>query len=229
MNWTVVIPLKDEVDSIGLQIVWLKQFGIREVVVAVDGKSTEAAIDEAIAAGARVIEVPPGNKGLARIYRYALGVCAAEQRSDVIVEMDAGGSHSALDIMKFVNAFYDIPNLDVVFARRFGKLAKYNAKISRKLLSFGGTILTNLLDYPFSHRKWWEDATSGYIAYRTLALQQILNCPQISTGYYYQTEVRRNVRKLNLNTFEVPITFNGSSSSLKFKDIFEALKLAVNS
>jgi dolichol-phosphate mannosyltransferase len=228
MNWTVVIPLKDETDSIGTQVLLLRQFGINEVAVAVDSKSTEAAIGEAIAVGARVIEVPPGHKGLAGIYRYALGICAAEQRSDVIVEMDAGGSHSAIDIVKFIDAFTNKPDLDVVFARRFGSLAKYNAKLRRKLLSLGGTVLTNLLDYPFSYKKWWSDATSGYIAYRTSALQQILNFPQISNGYYYQTEIRRNARKLNLNTLEVPITFNGSSSSLKFKDIFEALKLAVN-
>jgi len=222
MNWIVVIPLKDEADSIGAQVLSLLEYNI-DVVVAVDGKTTDEAITEATRAGARVIIVPPGNKGLAKIYRYALAVCA-EQNVDVVVEMDAGGSHRAEDISKFIKSFEN--NIDIAFGRRFGKGAIYSAPLSRKLLSWGGTLLTNLTDHPFNFKKWWKDGTSGYIAYSTPALKQLLRCEQQSTGYYYQTEVRRNARKLGLRTVEVPIIFRSSSSSLRIKDVWEAIKLA---
>jgi hypothetical protein len=225
LNWTVVIPLKDEVSTIWQQVSNLRNMGIREVIVAVDCKTTEYAIRAARDAGARVITTEQGTKGLANIYRYALGVCAEEAISDVIVEMDSGGSHCTCDMYRFILAMNN-STVDVVLGERFSKKAVYKAPWNRKLLSWCGTVLTNLLDYPFSFDKWWKDGTSGYIAYRTKALQQILSLPQKSSGYYYQTEVRRHIRKLGLIAKEVPIEFKSSSSSLKIKHVFEAIILA---
>jgi hypothetical protein len=224
INWTVVIPLKDEVSTIWQQVTDLRRLGIREVVVAIDSKTTEYAIRAARDAGARVITTPSGNKGLANIYRHALGICDEEGISDVIVEMDSGGSHCTSDMSKFIFKMYMGP--DVVLGERFSKKAIYKAPWDRKLLSWCGTLLTNLLDHPFSFDKWWKDGTSGYIAYRKSALQQILKLPQKSSGYYYQTEIRRHIRKLGLVAKEVPIKFESSSSSLKMRHVFEAIRLA---
>jgi dolichol-phosphate mannosyltransferase len=225
---TVVIPAKNEASNIGTQIRSLLSLGVRSIFVADDG-STDFTPNIARSAGVSVIPVPNTRIGLAGVYRFALKRASLILDSEsIIVEMDAGGSHSHLDLYKFLDAFNDKPNLDVAFGRRFGKDATYDALLSRKLLSYGGTFLTNLIDHQFEYKQWWKDATSGYIAYKKSALDKLLSCDQIASGHYYQTEMRRNARKLKLNIVEIPITYVGGFSHLKLSSIKEALRCSLH-
>ena len=220
----IVIPAKNEASNIGMQVKFLLSLGVKRVYVA-DDNSIDETSEVASAAGAKIITIPVDRIGLAGAYRYALTAASvySDQRS-IIIEMDAGGSHSVSDLLKFVKEFQRIPDLDVVFGRRFGDGAKYEAPFNRKFLSWGGTLLTNFMD-PFGYQ--WQDATSGFIAYKPVALKKLLNCHQIADGHYYQTEMRRNAKLLRLKVTEVPITYTSSVSSLKFKDVIESLRLSI--
>ncbi len=217
----VVIPARNEEATIGRLVEELKNYA--DVVIVANDSSNDNTAAVASHAGAAVVDVPPSRRGLAGVYRYGLQAALEKvqslEESCIIVEMDAGGSHSPSDLPKFLEPFVG-DRVDVVFGRRFGPDAKYQGHYKRALLSLGGTLLYNLL--------WgteWADATSGFIAYRPSVLQFLLNAPWRSEGHYYQTEVRHQVRALGFRTAEVPITYRNSSSSLNWRSILEAWRL----
>lgn len=236
----VVIPARNEGANLGRLLEEVHRYA-DEVIVANDS-STDNTAEVARECGALVVDVPPTRRGLAGVYRCGLGravvhweteFAKASGASDgspvvsrhnwktppIVVEMDAGGSHSPSDIPKFVEEFAE-GQVDVVFGRRFGPDARYEGHYKRALLSLGGTMLFNL-----KYGTNWADATSGFIAYRMPALQWLLDGPWQSEGHFYQTEVRRRVWQLGMTWVEVPITYRNSSSSLNWKSISEALRL----
>jgi dolichol-phosphate mannosyltransferase len=91
---TVVILARDEERTIAGVVRSALPFG-REVVV-MDGRSSDQTRENARASGARVISDPGKGKGAA--IRAALDACS----SDVLVFMDADGSHDPLDIPALV-------------------------------------------------------------------------------------------------------------------------------
>ena len=72
----------------------------------------------------------------------------------------------------------------------------------------------------------FTDATSGYIAYRRSSLLKMREQGgYASRGHYYQTEARLKATRLGLRTCELPIVYRGSSSSLNWTSLREALWL----
>src|SRR5689334_10020157 len=102
--------------------------------------------------------------GYVRGYREALASGA-----DWILEIDAGFSHRPEDIPQFFP--YMVQGFDCVFGSRFmpgGKIT--SSSLSRKAVSWGGTILTNAL---IGTRL--TDMTSGFEMFRCDVLQRILD------------------------------------------------------
>ena len=69
----------------------------------------------------------------------------------------------------------------------------------------------------------YKDMTSGFEAFQRHVLESLNLKKFLSTGHMYQTEMRYYCR--NFKTIEVPINYIGSSSSLKFKAVREALSI----
>jgi glycosyltransferase involved in cell wall biosynthesis len=90
---TVVIPTKNEEGLIGEIIDSVRPYG--EVLV-IDGRSTDRTREEAQSHGARV--VLDGGKGKGQAIRQALG----ETGTDIVVFIDADGSHDPKDIPALV-------------------------------------------------------------------------------------------------------------------------------
>ena len=108
---------------------------------------------------------------------------------------------------------------DCVWGSRFiegGEIA--NQPLYRRILSGGGTILSNLV-----LGTKLRDMTSGFEGFQRYVLESMDLKAFLSTGHMYQTEMRYYCR--NYHTIEVPIHYVGGSSSLKFKSVKEALKI----
>ncbi len=148
------------------------------------------------------------------LYGFQMALSDGAQR---IIEMDGGGSHLPCEIPQFIEKLEE--GYDCVWGSRYvsgGDIS--NHPLYRRLLSSGGTILSNLV--LGTHLK---DMTSGFEAFQRPVLEALDLDAFLSTGHMYQTEMRFYCR--NLKTIEVPIHYIGSESSLKFKSVKEALHI----
>jgi dolichol-phosphate mannosyltransferase len=159
----------------------------------------------------------PENKGVVdaymRGYREALAAGC-----DWILEIDAGFSHLPDDIPQFFDKMRE--GYDCVFGSRFcdgGNI--YDSSFKRKLISRGGTMLTNsLLGTKL------KDMTSGFEIFSRDALETVVARGIQSRGPFFQTEIKTYCR--NLNIAEVPIQYRAASHDVTnrvLKDSFSNL------
>ena len=136
-----------------------------------------------------------------RGYREALNA-----ECDWILEIDAGFSHQPEDIPQFFQKMTE--GYDCVFGSRFcegGKITDTSQK--RKLISRGGTILTNAV-----MGTKLSDMTSGFELFSRDALEYILSKGIHSRAHFFQTEIKIHCR--NLRVAEVPIHYRAASPSV---------------
>lgn len=138
-------------------------------------------------------------QGLGAAYRAAFS-WALRHGHDVVVEMDADGSHRPEELPRLLSALGDA---DVAVGSRWipgGGVVGW--PFSRRLLSRGGSLYARLA-LGIEQR----DATSGYRAYRADAVRRIGFAGIESTGYAFQIEMLRGAVREGLRIVEVPITF----------------------
>lgn len=132
-----------------------------------------------------------------------------------VIEMDGGGSHNPAELPLFIEKLEE--GYECVWGSRFcpgGDIS--NQPLYRRILSSGGTLLSNLV-----LGTKLKDMTSGFEAFRAEILRGFDFDKFLSTGHMYQTEMRYYCRKCK--AIEVPIHYVGGESSLKFKSVKEAL------
>jgi len=155
----------------------------------------------------------PETQGVAdayvRGYREAL---AAD--CDWILEIDAGFSHEPSDISRFLEAMTD--QTDCIFGSRFLEGGKNRGTFQRRLISRGGTVLTNLL-----LGTTLSDMTSGFQLFSREALTAALARGISSKGPFFQTELKFHCR--NLRVVEIPIQYNAASHSVGREALRESL------
>lgn len=157
-----------------------------------------------------------GSTGLISCYLYGF-TRALEDNAEFVIEMDGGGSHDPAELPQFIDNLEK--GYDCVWGSRFVKGGSIsNHPLYRRMLSSGGTFLSNLI----LHTRL-IDMTSGYEAFNADVLKQMDLGKFLSTGHMYQTEMRFYCK--DFNTIEVPITYIGGDSSLKPKAVVEAIKL----
>lgn len=140
-----------------------------------------------------------GKDGLGAAYlagfRWAL-----ERDYDVLVEMDADGSHQPEQLGRLLGA---ISSADVVIGSRWvpgGSIS--NWPLSRELMSRVGNLYIRAL-LGLSQR----DVTAGFRAYRADALRTIGLERVESEGFCFQTDLTRRAVQAGLTVIEVPIDF----------------------
>jgi len=134
---------------------------------------------------------------------------------DWILEIDAGFSHQPENIPQFFQTMSQ--GYDCVFGSRFcegGEITDSSRK--RKLLSRGGTVLTNAL-----LGTKLKDMTSGFELFSRAALEHVLAKGIESRGHFFQTEIKINCR--NLKIVEVPIHYRAASNSVNQHVIKDSL------
>jgi dolichol-phosphate mannosyltransferase len=135
---------------------------------------------------------------------------------DWILEIDGGFSHQPADIPKFFALLGD--GYDCIFGTRFGRGGSItDSSWKRRIVSRGGTFLTNLL---LGTRL--TDMTSGFQLFSRDALQMILDRGIESRAHFFQTEMKVHCRDLNIA--EVPIHYQAASPRLKGTAITEAFR-----
>jgi len=145
-----------------------------------------------------------------RGYREAL-----KDNCDYILEMDGGLSHLPEEIPKFIDAMEK--GIDFAAGSRFVKGGKYVTAGKRYLLSWGGTLLSNLL-----LGTKMKDMTSGFECFSNKAMKYILDKGVKSKAHFFQTEIRFYLRDWKWQ--EIPITYSNPSESVEGSTIKEALK-----
>lgn len=142
---------------------------------------------------------------------------ALKDGAEQIIEMDGGGSHQVCEIPQFIQCLEK--GYDCVWGSRFIKGGDIsNHPLYRRLLSSGGTILSNLI-----LGTKLKDMTSGFEGFQSHVLKGLNLDNFLSSGHMYQTEMRFYCR--NYNCIEVPIHYIGGSSSLKISSVKEALHI----
>lgn len=119
---------------------------------------------------------------------------------DVLVEMDADGSHAPEQLPSLLKA---LDNADVVLGSRWiPGGAVLNWPRHREVLSRGANLYARLaLGIEL------RDATAGYRAYRSSVLEQIDYAAVASEGYCFQVDLVWRAVRGGYRVAEVPITF----------------------
>jgi len=201
----VIVPTYDERENLPIALDRLATHVPEADVLVVDDGSPDGtgALAEEIAARDEIRRVHvlhrSGKLGLGTAYvagfRWAL-----ERSYDVVVEMDADGSHRAQDLPALLEALHDA---DLVLGSRWvpgGRVL--NWPISRHILSRGANTYTRLvLGIPL------RDATGGFRAYRTTLLRALTLDDIASQGYCFQVDMAWRSVRAGARVAEVPITF----------------------
>jgi glycosyltransferase involved in cell wall biosynthesis len=140
-----------------------------------------------------------GKEGLGAA--YLAGFAWARDRGyDVVVEMDADGSHAPEQLPRLLAA---LESADLVLGSRWVEGGEVkNWPKSREILSRGGNAYTRLaLGLPL------RDATGGYRAYRRTVQDPLLERGIASQGYCFQVDLAWQVWRAGHRVVEAPITF----------------------
>jgi dolichol-phosphate mannosyltransferase len=201
----VITPTYDEAESLPPTVAAILAAMPGSHVLVVDDASpdgTGAIADGLAAEDSRVTVLHrPGKQGLGRAYVAGFRV-ALDRGYDVIVEMDADGSHPASALPALVSALDD-PAVGLAIGSRYvpgGGLADWAA--GRRLLSRAGNAYARAL-----LRLGVRDVTAGYRAYRAEVLRQLPLGEIDSRGYCFQIDMSRRTLDAGWRIVERPIEF----------------------
>ena len=137
--------------------------------------------------------------GLGAAYLAGFATALAGEHQ-VVVEMDADGSHAPEDLPRLLDALRDA---DLVLGSRYvpgGRVVNWPAH--REWLSRGGNLYSRLaLGVPL------RDITGGYRAFRRQVLEELDLGSVASQGYCFQVDMAWRAVQAGFRVREVPITF----------------------
>jgi dolichol-phosphate mannosyltransferase len=201
----VCIPTYNERDSVAKVVARVRAAVPDVEILVIDDNSPDGtgAVADGIAAADPVVHVlhRTGKSGLGSAYTagFRWGI---EQGYDVLVEMDADGSHQPEELASLL-APLEAGQADVVLGSRYvpgGKLVGWPRR--REVLSRGGNTYVRLaLGLPL------RDATGGYRAYRADVLADLHLDVVASQGYCFQVDMVWRAWQAGAFVLEVPITF----------------------
>lgn len=199
----VVIPTYNERDNLRPIVARVRAAVPEAYVLVVDDASpdgTGAIATELAAADDHVrLRERAGKQGLGAAYLDAFD-WGLSNGYDVLVEMDADGSHQPEQLPRLLTALRDA---DLVLGSRWVPGgAVENWPVSRKILSLGGNLYARLaLGIPI------RDATGGYRAFRAGTLEKLDMADVASAGYCFQVDLLWRALRRGMRVVEVPITF----------------------
>lgn len=203
MTVLVIMPTYDEAESLPGTLERLRSCVPDADVLVVDDASPDGtgrlADERALRDPAVHVLHRTGKDGLGAAYRagFAWGL---DRGYDVLVEMDADGSHLPEELPHLLAA---VASADLVIGSRWvpgGSVV--NWPWHRRMISRGGTMYARLaLGLPV------HDTTAGFRAFRADTLRRIAFAGVASQGYCFQIDMTRRVHASGLRIVEVPVTF----------------------
>ena len=164
------------------------------------------------------LERRPGKAGLGTAYKFGFK-WALERDYDIIVQMDADGSHEVNAIPDMID---ELEKKDLIIGSRYIQgVSVVNWPIRRLMLSYGANLYSRIITgLPV------KDATGGFKAWKREVLASIDIDSVRSQGYSFQIEInfRAYVKKFKIK--EIPIIFTDRTigkSKMSKKIIIEAI------
>lgn len=199
----VIMPTYDEAENLRPVVARVRAAAPTVDLLVVDDHSpdgTGAIADDLAAADPQVHVLHRAAKeGLGRAYLagFAWGL---HRGYDVLIEMDADGSHQPEQLTDLLAA---LDHADLVLGSRWvpgGGVENWPRR--RELLSRGGSLYARtLLGLPI------RDVTGGYRVFRRSALERLELGDVASAGYCFQVDLATRAIREGLRVVEVPITF----------------------
>jgi dolichol-phosphate mannosyltransferase len=204
MRTLVCLPTYDEVENLANAVarIHLAEPGAHVLVIDDSSPDGTGELADALASrDARVAVLHRTEKdGLGRAYLdgFAWGL---DHGYECIVEMDADGSHRAVDLPRLLDALEE--GADLVLGSRWMRGGAVDGwALHRLLLSRTGNRYARLmLGLPY------RDVTGGFRAFRADRLQRLDLSSVRSEGYCFQIDLVRRAHAAGLRVAEVPITF----------------------
>ncbi|MEJ7705854.1 MAG: polyprenol monophosphomannose synthase [Nocardioidaceae bacterium] len=199
----VVVPTYNEADNIELVVDRIRASAPAVDVLIVDDDSPDGTgeLADKLAAFDPHVQVlhRTAKQGLGAAYLAGFG-WGLSRTYDVLIEMDADGSHLPEQLPRLLDA---LPEADLVIGSRWvpgGRVVNWPWR--RQLLSRGGNLYTRMvLGLPV------HDTTAGFRAFRRHTLEGIELASVTSQGYCFQVELTRRTLEGGYRVVEVPITF----------------------
>ncbi|MGV9775190.1 polyprenol monophosphomannose synthase [Streptosporangium sp. NPDC003464] len=200
----VIVPTYNERENLPMIVGRLRTALPEAHLLVADDNSPDGtgAVADALAAEDDHVHVlhRPGKQGLGAAYIAGFRWGLAEG-FDVLVEIDADGSHQPEELPKLLEALAD--GADLVIGSRWvpgGKVVNWPG--SREFLSRGANVYTRMmLGLPV------RDSTAGFRAYRAATLEKIGLDDVESQGYCFQVDLTLRTVRHGLRVTEVPIMF----------------------
>lgn len=190
MKVSAVILAKDEETTVGGVVE--KARGRVDEVLVVDGLSGDRTREAAAAAGARVVS----DHGLGKGDGYRTGLNAAE--GEVVVFLDADGSHDAADIPAVVAPILE-NRLDMVIASRWrGGSDDVHPSLAHFLRDLGGNFLSMCISYRFG-----VEITDCLNGFRAVRREQALSLNLSAHDFDIEHEMVMKALKAGLRVGEV--------------------------
>ncbi|TNM70176.1 polyprenol monophosphomannose synthase [Streptomyces sp. NP160] len=233
----VITPTYNELESLPVTLARLRAAVPWADVLVVDDGSPDGtgALADGLAASDERVHVlhRPRKSGLGGAYTAGF-TWGLRRGYDVLVEMDADGSHAPEQLASLLAAVGvrqavggagpagPLGGADLALGSRWvpgGRVVDW--PLTRQVLSRGGNTWARwAMGVPL------RDATGGFRAYRARALQAV-DLPSVrSEGYCYQLDLAARVVRAGLTVVEVPITFTeraAGASKMSRAIVVEAL------
>lgn len=203
MRVVTIIPTYNEIESLPLTLGRLRAAVPSSDVLIVDDNSPDGTgelADRAAAADSQVhVLHRTGKEGLGAAYiaGFRWGM---ERGYDLLVEMDADGSHRPEQLQSLLDV---VDEADLVIGSRWVRGGRVeNWPLRRTLLSRAGSLYSRtMLGLPV------RDITAGFRVFRRTTLEALDLSAVESVGYGFQVDMTFRVARLGLRIVEVPITF----------------------
>lgn len=221
----MVLPTYNEADNVRPMLAALLAVGTNPDILVVDDGSPDGTADLARQLARTeprvMVHERPRKEGLGAAYVDGFTRVLAMNRYDVVVQMDADGSHEPADVDRLVAA---LAAADLVIGSRYvdeGAVEGWPAH--RKWLSRGGNAYARMwLRLPVA------DLTGGFKAWRAETLRGLRLAEVRSDGYGFQVETTARAIARGARVVEVPITFRNrmkGTSKMNSRIAFEALRV----
>jgi dolichol-phosphate mannosyltransferase len=223
MRSIVVVPTYNERETILLMIDQLLERPIETDILVVDDNSPDGTADLVKAAirhtpGRLHLLERPAKQGLGRAYAAGFAHALRHNVYDVVVQMDADGSHDPADVDRLVEALSDA---DLAVGSRYVPGGRVDGLTGgREVLSRGGNAYARLV-----LRAGVNDLTGGFKAWRSDLLGRLLDEATASDGYGFQIEMTLRAKRCGARILEIPIVFHerrAGSSKMNWRIASEA-------
>ncbi|WP_216641752.1 polyprenol monophosphomannose synthase [Rhodoluna limnophila] len=224
MRTLVLMPTFNEIESLAHSVAELREVCPQVDLLIIDDNSPDGTghlADRLAAKDPQISVLHRSEKGgLGAAYLSGFGL-AIDRGYEIVIEMDADGSHRAIDLPKILEK---AQTADLVIGSRWipgGAVVNWPAH--RKAISKIGNLYANLM-----LRTGIKDMTAGFRAFNVEFLKG-LNLEGIAArGYAFQVEMALRSKRAGGEVVEVPITFverTLGSSKMTTAIVLEALWL----